>query len=469
MCSSKIKNIYIYNITFLFFLEIIHSQGYFIQFSGKEYEVYIIQSYIVFLLSVILLASNFKCKKKITYAGLGFLGISLISMLYQVLFPYDGYVLPKKFFGDDCNWDLYVVGKAVLYKYDFDLIENLNAYRRICMYAFVIYVMKINLTLADIYSISKKIIKGSFFVVLYGYVEMGLKNLLNMPMENYKFVEFIFGASSSTYTWEHASVMADGSYRLQGFAREPSHYVFSLLIFATLILIVVKYEKLSKIVISRWYYIELVLIVILMPMTGGMSSIWCIFSLIISYVVINTNVQLDLYKMFKCVCSLVIAIGFFSGVLGILLDSGDFLLIERFSRSLETIVFLISNPSILLLSGMDNSTLARFTSIIVCFGNWIDNPLLGLGYGVTQAHGFTATMLAATGLLGCATWYHFLTTSGNGVKKYDHLLLFILFWLEFLPENGDGGWYTYSYFLLFSEATALYCGLKNADGNWKLI
>ena len=142
------------------------------------------------------------------------------------------------------------------------------------MYAFVIYVMKIILTLADIYSISKKIIKGSFFVVLYGYVEMGLKNLLNMPMENYKFVEFIFGASSSTYTWEHASVMADGSYRLQGFAREPSHYVFSLLIFATLILIVVKYEKLSKIVISRWYYIELVLIVILMPMTGGMSSIW---------------------------------------------------------------------------------------------------------------------------------------------------------------------------------------------------
>lgn len=135
-------------------------------------------------------------------------------------------------------------------------------------------------------------------------------------------------------------------------------------------------------------------------------------------------------------------------------------MIERFFSSLETISFLFSNPNILFVTGMDGSTLARFTSIIVCIGNWFDNPFLGLGFGITKAHSFTVSMLVGNGLLGCITWYYFITTSGRGCKKYDHLLLIIIFFIEFIPIGALGGWYTYTYLLLLAEATALYRSIK---------
>lgn len=454
--SSNLKKFYVNNVTLLFFLEIIASQGYFIQFSSQEYYIDVIQLYIVLLLSLILLARNLNGRRHLIYAVFIFLGISLSSVLCQAIFPYDGYILPAELKGMDCSWDTYVAGKSVLYKYNFDLFQNISLYRRLCMYTVVIYAMKINVSLEDIYSIMTKLIRGSFFVVSYGYLEMILKNLLNMPRESYKFSEFVFGASFSTYTWESAATMVDGSYRLQGFTREPSHYVFSLLIFSLFILITIKYHKTANIVTPCWYYIELLLILILMPMTGGMSSIWCFFSLILSYIIINLNRKFNFYRMLKvgfCVVSGVVILLLF---LEFLLDNSDFLLIERFSSSLETISFLLSNPNILLIAGMDASTLARFTSIIVCAGNWFDNPLLGLGHGITKAHDFTITMLVGSGLLGCGAWYHFITTSGNVKKRYDHLLLLTILCIIFIPIGTIGGWYTSTYFVLLTEATALY-------------
>lgn len=454
--SSNLKKFYINNVTLLFFLEIIACQGYFIQFGSQEYTVDGIQLYLVFLLSLILLAHNLKGRRHLIYAVFIFLGIALSGILYQAIFPYDGYILPVELKGLDCSWDTYVAGKSVLYKYNFDLFQNVSIYRRLCMYTVVIYAMKVNVNSINIYTILTKLIKGSCFIVIYGYLEMLLKNLLNMSREAYKLSEFLFGASHSTYTWESATTMLDGSYRLQGFTREPSHYVFSLLIFSLFILITMKYHKVENIVTPRWYYIELILIFILMPMTGGMSSIWCIFSLILSYTIINLNKNFNYYKILKWGVSSSISAVIFFLLFEFFIDNSDSLLIERFSRSIETISFLVSKPNILLLAGMDASTLARFTSIIVCAGNWLDNLFLGLGHGITTAHDFTITMLVGNGLLGCGAWYHLITTYGSVKKIYDHLLLVTIFGIMFIPTGMIGGWYTHTYFVLLAEATALY-------------
>lgn len=454
--SPNFKKFYLYNVTLLFFLEIINSQGYFIHLGDTEYGFHIVQLYIVFALSLVFLASNLRGKKKLVYSVFIFLFATLFSILNQGLFPYDGYILPIELFGIDCSWDTYVAGKSILYKYDFDVIQNITSYRRICMYALVMYIMKVNIKFIDVYNILEKLLFGSFFIVLHGYFEMLLKNILNMPMEAYKFNEVLLGVSHSTYTWESASILADGSYRLQGFTREPSHYVFSLLIFAILILITIRYHKLMNIITPRWYYIELAMILILMPMTGGMSSIWCIFSLVISYIFMDVKCNFNFKKILKWGVGVLAVMGIFFILLEFLLENGDSLLMERFSLALDTVSFLISAPNILLSAGMDGSTLARFTSIIVCFGNWLDNPLLGLGFGITKAHDFTMTMLVSNGVIGCGAWYHFITTSGSECKKYDHLLLIIIFSIEFLPTGAVGSWYTFLYMFLLAEATALY-------------
>lgn len=456
--SPNLKTLYVDNIALLFFFEIVYSQGYFLQIGDKEYTLIIIQSYVVLILSIMSFTfSDTKGPKKLFNAFVIFLSIIFIGMMYQALFPYDGYILPGKLFGEDCSWDLYVMGKSVLYQYAFDFLENFNTYRRICVYAFIIYIMKSHLNLMDISSIINKLLKGSILVVLYGYMEMLAKNFLNMPMEAYKLNEFLFGVSRSTFTWENATVTADGVYRLQGFTREPSHYVLSLFIFGILILIAIRYRKCVNMSIPRWYYINLSLICFLMPMTGGMSSIWYMFSLLVSYVIINLERPVNFYKIFRFIFMLLFGIGVFLFILNILAENSELALFSRFSSSLDTIDFVISNPSTLRLAGMDISTLARFTSVVICLGNWLDNPLLGLGHGITGAHDFTATMLVGSGIFGCAAWYFFLTTSGCERKKYDHLLLLVLFCIEFLPIGPAIGWYTYFYFFLLTEATALYC------------
>ena len=457
--GKKIRRIYYDNVFLLFFFEIINNQGYFIKLGTQEYTINVIQSYLVCMLSVLFLIikNDLKSEKRIFFALIVFLSITLISFIYKGYFPYDGYILPDNLVDMGYSWDSYVAGNSMLYKYKFDLLENLNTYRKICIYAFIIYTIKTNMSSDDVYHILNRLIKWGNFIVFYGYIEMILKNVLNMPMEAYNFNEFIFGASDSTYTWNNATTLADGFYRLQGVTREPSSYVLSLLIFGILILISIKYHKLSNLTMSHWHYIELGFIFVMMPLTGGMSSLWCMFSLLLSYAIININRNINWSKVAKLVLVFVI----FGTIFLFIMESGESLLLNRFSIALETLSFIISNPNFLLIEGMDGSTLARFTSIFVCFGNWLDNPLLGLGAGITKAHDFTVTMLVGNGIIGCMAWYYFITATVNGRKQYDHLLLLTIFCIEFFPTGPGTGWYTYFYFVFLAEVTSLYCKGRN--------
>lgn len=452
--SSSFKRAYMANVAILFFIEIVYNQGYFIQIGTSEITLQFFQSFIVFLFSFIYMVLKYKHNNKVTVSLFVFFMMPLFSILFQFIFPYNGDVL-YTYSGED-SWDEYVLGQISMHKYNFDTMPYLVNYVKIIIYGMMIYVMKMLLEPNDIYVLLKRITKWSIVVVIYGYIEMVVKNLFSMPQAGYKFTEFLFGASQATYSWESAIVMSDGWYKLQGFTREPSHYVMSLFIFSLLILIAIKYQKTNNLVTPKYYYVELLLTSIILPMTGGMSAIWCIVSLIFVTMILFMDRTVSLYKMLKGVFILLIVIGIIGISLQYLLNNSDAILIERFSRSLDTASVLALSQNITFMKGMDISTLARFTSIVTCFDIWIENPLFGLGKGIITAHDFTVNMLVCTGILGCASWYYYLTSCFYGKGKYDHLLLLILLLFIFLPIGPNGGWYVFFYFFLIAESTVLY-------------
>lgn len=450
--SSNFKCLYVYNLILLLALEIIWPQGYAFQLGSTDYTVCGIQMCMVSIISIIyFIFIQKKLHNKLISVGAILLIIVLLGNFYQSLFPYDGYIMPI-----DMSWDDYVAGKIVLAKYEFSLETFCTGYMKLICYMLVVYVVKTFLNIEDIRYVVDKIICISFPVVLYGYVEMLLKNVLGMPQITYEITEFVFGLSQHTYGWENATMLEDDVYRLQGFTREPSHYVLSLLFFGILILIMMKSNKGIGKKIPLVYYTEILFIFLLMPMTGGMSAIWCIFSLIMVYTIININRSISIIRIIKWF--VVISICVFSSVYGFyyLLDNDDIALLKRFSESLDTVSLMINNPGLLIIAGVDGSTLARFTSILVCMGNWLDNPLLGVGIGYTNAHDFIASILVKSGFIGFVIWYIFMTIRCNLLEKYDHLLILTVLWIVFLPMGPNAGWYTVFYFVLLFEATKLY-------------
>lgn len=452
--SPSFKCAYASNVAILFFIELVYNQGYFIKIGTSEFTLQFVQSTIIFLFSVIYIVLQYKHNDKVLISLIVFLMMPLLSILLQFILPYSGDILPTS--SGTGSWDEYVLGHVSMCKYKFETMPYVVNYLKIIIYGMMIYVMKMIFVPTDIYALLTRIIRWSLVVVIYGYIEMIMKNFLLMPQEAYKFTEFLFGVSEATYSWQNAIVMADGWYKLQGFTREPSHYVISLFIFSLLILIAIKYQKNTKVPTPKYYYVELALVGIILPLTGGMSSIWCIVSLIFVYMILYMDRNVSFAKILKGVCTLF----FVTVVIGIciyyLLNSSDAILIERFSRALDTASVLAVSQNVIFLTGMDVSTLARFTSTIVCLDIWLDNPLLGLGKGIMSAHDFTATMLVNIGLLGCASWYYYLTSCFYGKGKYDHFLLITLLLIIFLPIGPNGGWFMFLYFFLIVEATALY-------------
>ena len=452
--SSSLKRAYVSNVAILFFIEIVYNQGYFIKLGNSEFTLQFIQYLIVFLFSIVYFFLKYTNNNKIVISLVIFFMMPLLSILGQFIFPYEGNILPT--FSGMASWDQYMLGIASMCKYEFESATYMINYLKIIVYGMIIFVMKMVLIPADIYTLLTQINKWSIVVVIYGYIEMAMKNLFSMPQEVYMLTEFFFGVSKATYSWENVVMMEDGWYKLQGFTREPSHYVMSLFIFSLLILITIKYQKSKNIITPKCYYIELVLTSIILPMTGGMSAIWCIVSLIFIYMLLQMDRTVSLHSIVIKVFVLITVIGTLFICIQCLLNSSDAILIERFSQSLDTASILVSSPNVGLLTGMDLSTLSRFTSVITCLNIWSDNLLLGLGYGVMDAYDFTASMLVSTGLLGCASWYHYLTSCFYGKNKYDHLLLLPLMILIFLPVGPYGGWYIFFYFFLIVESTALY-------------
>lgn len=461
----NIEKFFIFNFFLLCMLEITYSQGYFCLFSGKEYSYIMVQNYVVLFASAIyFLLNKITLSTKMLIFVLTLLSSFLGSVVMELVIPYDE---PVMLSSTDGGWDAYVLGQVGLSAFNLDMREAIAGFRNLIFYVIVVLCYK-NITSMDLrYNMLNKLIVFLVPFVFIGYIEYFIKNILSSAKFFYDMSGFIFGAGHSTYDWNVVSTTTEGIYRLQGITREPSHYVVSLFILAVLILLKQKIDYKMGFSINNKYSFLLLLIIPLLFLTGGMTSLWCCFILLLSYLTLKMQRTRFIYTFIKCLSFIACVVGLLVIFIPFVLEYGDssgLELVSRFSVSLDTLQMMVDNPSVLMMTGMDLSTLARFTSLYVSFSNFLDNPLLGLGGTVMFAHGFTVTMLVRYGLLGVISWYCFITSDCKEQNSYDALFFIIVFAIGGCFMSSVCGFHSQLYIVLIAEFTTLYSVASKSEG-----
>lgn len=444
--TKTYEKAFLFNFMILLLLEIYYTQGFFIKLNNTEFSIVTVHLFVMFFLAFLCLLKikNFYRKKLILKMTLMML-LPLIALFLEIINPYDGLVMPVL---DGVNWDSYAVGRSSLSRYDLSEAEMVRftiQYIKLLCYLVILYVTKIIMNRENIILCMNFVVKMSYFLVGYGYFEYLLKNVLAIPDIAFYITEVMFGVGNSTFGWENTTMLSDSSWRLQGLSQEPAHYVWGLMICCIFLLINIKYGLGNG--NQRVKLFVLVLAIILMPMTGGMSSVMALGTIFLVFCVLF----IKNYKIFiKILLGLMMLIFLFVNWF----FSEESVFFERLNSVFYAANVLYNNPN-LLLAGMDGSTVARFISIFTSIRIWLDNFLFGLSISTISAHDITATLLVKYGICGVVIWYFSITETDNRNVLCSHVIMILVLFVAGFWGGVLFGFHSQFYFVLLFEASVL--------------
>lgn len=400
----------------------LYMQGYFVYIGGSERSYDLVINLLFTLLSI-----NYFRKsvprihlKTFTWASLFFLSI-LVGLIYFMIDPFHGYVVDSTV---GYSWDDYAAGANV---------EGLPVLHYGTIFFALMYflegllsvvIIRDKLTTDDYQFITSKVIKFLYISFFYGIFEFVIKNFINNQIL-FTLVGGFFGTGSSTYT----TSMERGSFEaLQGFSREPSHYVFSLFLFLTFIF--VKEQYLSRKPFFKREVLTIIITFLIMLLSGSFAALIYIFSFLCMLIVYKLAF-LSKKKRFVFYVALFISIlGGIAYLATVGLDDDSYLG-SRINASF-LVLSLLSTDGLRGIGGL-SSALPRFMSIYETGLDFLDRPLLGVGLSVESCHSGWMTFLSYTGLLGVYLWFKMLFAEEN------HDKLLILFFL-IIPHILVGVW-----------------------------
>lgn len=432
-------------------------QGYFLKVGVTEITSPRALSWNVLFLYALYVFIQYRIKinRRLFFAAFVFFATVCLSCLYEMIMPYDGLLLPLD---AENGWDGYIAGiyGKVHVKPSYALYAR--AMWIIVQFILVLLIFKQLYTLKDIIQLNNRIIRWAQIGIVYGFVEFFIKNVMGNVTVTFLFSEIVFGTNKeSVYT----EVIQKGGlfYSLQGFTREPSHYIIFLWMVALFILVTnllyKKYPQISQTVHKSYSNWTLLSCIILLGLTGGFSAVWalCIIILVGAELKFRESGS-SIIRVVRChylaVFFLIIAAGAFSYYV----MSSEYLL-GRLEDAIVVLSMLLQNTGVIAVGNEGiGSTIARFTSIVDNLFVFLERPLLGLSPGVQWAHDTTVEFLVGYGILGAYTLYRLLITSRDRLQ-YDKLFVIILLVLAGLPMKIGMPLLAIHYSLLI-ESTALY-------------
>ncbi len=427
-------------------------QGYFIKIGNKEIITCgnLADRVLFFYSLYYLYVTRSMIPEKIKKRFFLMLIIPLVGILLEVIFPFNGELLP---YDAEHGWDGYVYGEYGKVNYIISLSQMLINYIKMAIVWFDIVAIKIICDKNDIIKLCHKMIITSYIVIWYGYFEFFLKNIISVPMLTYEFTAIFFGRNE-TSIWAEPAKKGTEWFVLQGFTREPSHFVIVLFLISISMII---YNKIidKGIVLEKKYSIRILVgNCVLMYLTGGFSAIWCIGMLWGCYALVKFDAYRASPKRIIKIATMVMLL--FTVIYSIVVMLGNEYVRERLDNLFMVFDMITDNPYILLMLSGDVSTVARLVSIFDTFQVAIQRPLFGLGIGVQWAHDILATMLADFGIIGIITWFCFVT---SGDRKYDYILVGVIFFVWGLPFGI--GILSHCFYALLIEATSIYSTDRN--------
>ncbi|PVD16200.1 hypothetical protein V512_004535 [Mesotoga sp. Brook.08.105.5.1] len=380
--------------------------GYFIKFGSLtlEYEEVLMLCYIV-----VFIASGGMKKDShgLVLKAIVLLVVTAVGLYILVLAPKNVLVMPV-----GGSWDQQYLGRFIFEPLAFSTKNAERFFRLILVTIVAIGVSDLVRKKEFRSSLIKSIIMITLIQTIIGYLDIGTKMLLNRPVLQLITTSFL-GTGVSQFG---GIAMRGGSYLIQGFMREPSHFAVSFVPGLT-ILALLKEKSLST------QFLEVASIVILVLSTSfagfGIVFYWLMLKLW-KYVIEHRRGKII------SIAIVVITLSFLIGVLGLLSDL--FPLVHYYISRLSGLIGI--GPAV-------GSESIRLLSVQSSLDLMFRRPIFGLGLGSTNAHGFLPSLLANIGLAGFIAWIVFFVDA-LGMKQASFVPL--LLWLFLGMLIGDIGW-----------------------------
>ncbi len=436
-------------------------QGYFFKVGDREIANLAVITEVVLVLYAIYLVFVNEIKLKRTFVGIFmfFAFVNFFGIFLEVTFPYDGLFLHEM--SPDINWDKLVSGMCTMYNYHPTFVDFVSPYIHLLQFGVIIILFK------HIYDKNRfiisymKVVKYLKYGVFYGVFEFIIKNIIGNLTFTYELASFIIG-ENALYGYKEA-YMKNGMYVLQGLTQEPSHFNCFLFTFIFLVILgnaILKYNP-EYISIKPYNKVSVYIAIFLMVFSGGFSAVWYLLILLSALLIIQMRIEkVNPFKVDgKRILLFIFAMSFGTLLMIIVLQNDYFY--NRLQDAFYVIDYLQDANNMFGIASMVSgdeglgSTLARFVSTYVGLNIFFDRPLFGLGVNMQFVHSFTALFLANIGIVGIYSIYKLLACTDNDSRRFDKVLLFVVFIIGGLPITISPLGFSL-HWLLFFEATAFY-------------
>ncbi len=349
-----------------------------------------------------------------------FLGLLVFSLLYPLIFNNHYYSVS---FND--SWDLYFsTGKKMGYV-SFSK-HSIGMFARVVIFIFSTYIFYKTIKKDEINKYSLILYRISIVIILLSLVEFVITNCINGFAFRH-FAMWLFGRSESTYELPRISFF--GLYSPMLFMREPSSYVRALFIFGINDVYIFRNRKSFK-KEAKYILGSLVAIFVLIVFSKSLSGYIYIIGLSIIIWSLLKN------KKYKIILTIIVFI--FLLCMSLLLKDRLLKIISSFNK-------FDLNPNML----SAQSEIIRFYSINNNFNLFLNNFLVGCGFGTVYCYSSVISLLANIGLFGVSIYIfilNYLTNLFSNIKFFS--------WLTFIVITITGLFIGHMSYIMYLETFA---------------
>ena len=388
--SKSLRMVYYKLLVLTCVMEILNLQGYFLVIGNTEMHYESFCEWVLLFFSLIYLAGHkSRIPTSISAPALLFLISFLFSVLWELAFPYQGYLI---------SWDLHLAGDTsrdlVVKPVTFILIVLTNSLPVMLNFVTTGIIVKRDYSKQDIRRIIHDIVKWCDYYLIYGVGEFIFKNIFHSEI-HFTLVKLIFGAGRSTMTENQERVT--GVNALQGLTREPSHFALSLMFIAILIIMDLRINENKR--INKKFLARISVCMFLMLLCGAFTTALGLLIVLLFFVWVYIDDLKLQKKIFYSVCGIICVL-----IAAICLISTNVYLSYRLERLIDSITYL-NNGTI-----STHSSFVRLYGISTLFKEVCGyNLFLGIGPGLWTAPSGIVTSLSFFGLLGTFLWFVFVT------------------------------------------------------------
>lgn len=377
-----LKDIFIYLLGLLVFLELFVNVGYMFKVGDNEilYPEFVLA--LLFIVSIGMIIKNMHTIK-IKISQVFFIISIILTELYLLINPIDELIYRN---------GTYVTVEFSLY--------SLMILLRVIIIIIISMVAVSRISNNDMSGIISKVSKYSLFIYTLSFIEWIIKNVFKSEIYN-SLVDYIFG--KGVYTVDFL-LERGSSYSLQGLSREPAQLSFGLFIFLIIILISdLKIKDKNK---------HFIIGIVLLIASGSLSGIGYAVAIVLLSIIYNK----------KKLKPLILTIIFFSMLIMYMPTE---LIVYYSSRFINSWNVIISSNEALSFT----SEQVRLFSITETFKTvFIKRPILGTGLGIPYAYGTNIMIFSSIGILGFTHWFwYYFISIGDVIRNKKVSLVIILF------------------------------------------